>query len=73
MVRGWSVTVACLGCIDHGGAALALVDVPPLLSRHGAIGEVDGMYNPPVKPAVYRDSYKTLDRDKDGTMCEVPR
>lgn len=32
-----------------------------------------GMYKPVVKPAVYRDSYKTLDRDKDGTMCEVPR
>ena len=32
-----------------------------------------GMYKPAVKPAVYRDSYKTLDRDKDGTMCEVPR
>jgi hypothetical protein len=32
-----------------------------------------GMYKPDVKPSVYRDSYKTLDRDKDGTMCEVPR
>jgi len=33
----------------------------------------EGMYRPPVKPQVYSDSYKTLDRDKDGTMCEVPR
>lgn len=33
----------------------------------------EGMYTPPVKPQVYADSYKTLDRDKDGTMCEVPR
>lgn len=33
----------------------------------------EGMYRPVVKPKVYADSYKTLDRDKDGTMCEVPR
>ena len=33
----------------------------------------EGMYKPPVKAQVYEDSYKTLDRDKDGTMCEVPR
>jgi hypothetical protein len=33
----------------------------------------EGMYRPPVKPQVYEDSYKTLDRDKDGTMCEVPK
>jgi hypothetical protein len=33
----------------------------------------EGMYRPPVKPQVYADSYKTLDRDKDGTMCEVPK
>lgn len=32
-----------------------------------------GMHKPAVKAAVYRDSYKTLDRDRDGTMCEVPR
>ena len=33
----------------------------------------EGMYKPALKPGVYADSYKTLDRDKDGTMCEVPR
>lgn len=33
----------------------------------------EGMYRPPVRPRVYADSYKTLDRDGDGTMCEVPR
>ena len=32
-----------------------------------------GMYKPSLQPRVYADSYKTLDRDKDGTMCEVPR
>lgn len=32
-----------------------------------------GMYKPSLKPRVYADSYKSLDRDKDGTMCEVPR
>ena len=32
----------------------------------------EGMYRPALKPRVYADSYKTLDRDKDGTMCEVP-
>ena len=33
----------------------------------------EGMYKPSLKPRVYANSYKTLDRDKDGTMCEVPR
>lgn len=33
----------------------------------------EGMYRPPVKPRVYEASYKSLDRDGDGTMCEVPR
>ena len=33
----------------------------------------EGMYKPSLQPRVYADSYKTLDRDKDGTMCEVPR
>ena len=33
----------------------------------------EGMYRPALRPRVYADSYKTLDRDKDGTMCEVPR
>lgn len=33
----------------------------------------EGMYKPALQPRVYADSYKTLDRDKDGTMCEVPR
>lgn len=33
----------------------------------------DGMFRPPVKSKVYNASYKTLDRDKDGVMCEVPR
>lgn len=33
----------------------------------------EGMYRPSLQPRVYADSYKTLDRDKDGTMCEVPR
>lgn len=33
----------------------------------------DGMYRPALKPSVYAASYKTLDRDKDGVMCEVPR
>lgn len=33
----------------------------------------DGMYRPALKPTVYAASYKTLDRDKDGVMCEVPR
>lgn len=33
----------------------------------------DGMYKPPVKPKVYADSSGNLDRDNDGTMCEVPR
>jgi len=32
-----------------------------------------GMYRPALKPTVYAASYKTLDRDKDGVMCEVPR
>jgi hypothetical protein len=32
-----------------------------------------GMYRPALKPTVYASSYKTLDRDKDGVMCEVPR
>ena len=31
------------------------------------------MYRPALKPTVYAASYKTLDRDKDGVMCEVPR
>lgn len=33
----------------------------------------DGMYRPALKPTMYAASYKTLDRDKDGVMCEVPR
>ena len=33
----------------------------------------DGMYKPKVRKRVYKDSYKTLDRDKEGVMCEVPR
>ena len=33
----------------------------------------DGMYKPKVRKRVYANSYKTLDRDKDGVMCEVPR
>ena len=33
----------------------------------------EGMYKPPVRSKVYKNSYKTLDRDKDGVMCEVPR
>lgn len=33
----------------------------------------EGMYRPSLKPTVYAASYKTLDRDKDGVMCEVPR
>ena len=33
----------------------------------------DGMYKPKVRKRVYKNSYKTLDRDKDGVMCEVPR
>lgn len=33
----------------------------------------EGMYRPALRPRVYADSYKTLDRDGDGTMCEVPR
>lgn len=33
----------------------------------------EGMYKPALKPQVYNASYKTLDRDKDGVMCEVPR
>ncbi|MBU6146605.1 MAG: excalibur calcium-binding domain-containing protein [Actinomycetales bacterium] len=32
----------------------------------------EGMHKPVVMPKVYADSYKSLDRDKDGTMCEVP-
>ncbi|MDP1878448.1 MAG: excalibur calcium-binding domain-containing protein [Actinomycetota bacterium] len=44
------------------------------MSRAAATRAVsDGMYRPRVKPQVYADSYKTLDRDKDGVMCEVPR
>jgi hypothetical protein len=30
----------------------------------------NGQYRPVVAPKVYRDSYKSLDRDKDGSMCE---
>jgi hypothetical protein len=30
----------------------------------------NGQYRPKVAPQVYRDSYKSLDRDKDGSMCE---
>ena len=33
----------------------------------------DGMYKPKVRKRVYKNSNKTLDRDKDGVMCEVPR
>lgn len=33
----------------------------------------DGMYRPALKPTIYAASYKSLDRDKDGVMCEVPR
>lgn len=33
----------------------------------------EGMFRPALKPSVYAASYKTLDRDKDGVMCEVPR
>ena len=33
----------------------------------------DGMYKPAARKRVYKDSYKTLVRDKDGVMCEVPR
>ena len=40
-------------------------------SQSRAINE--GMYRPALKPNVYAASYKTLDRDKDGVMCEVPR
>jgi hypothetical protein len=32
----------------------------------------DGMHRPVVMPKVYAGSYKSLDRDKDGTMCQVP-
>ena len=40
-------------------------------SQQRAVSE--GMYKPSLQPRVYAASYKTLDRDKDGTMCEVPR
>ena len=30
----------------------------------------NGQYRPAVAPKVYRDSYKSLDRDHDGSMCE---
>lgn len=33
----------------------------------------NGQYPPPVRPKVYENSYKSLDRDKDEVMCEVPR
>jgi hypothetical protein len=33
----------------------------------------NGQYRPAVRPTVYANSYKTLDRDKDGSMCEQPR
>lgn len=33
----------------------------------------NGQYRPAVRPGAYDDSYKTLDRDKDGSMCEQPR
>lgn len=33
----------------------------------------NGQHRPAVRPGVYEDSYKTLDRDKDGSMCEQPR
>lgn len=33
----------------------------------------NGQQRPAVRPTVYEDSYKTLDRDKDGSMCEQPR
>jgi len=33
----------------------------------------EGMYRPGLRPSVYAASYKTLDRDRDGVMCEVPR
>jgi hypothetical protein len=33
----------------------------------------NGAYKPVVKKVVYDNSYKSLDRDKDGVMCEVPR
>jgi hypothetical protein len=32
----------------------------------------NGQHRPAVKPTVYADSYKTLDRDDDGSMCEQP-
>jgi hypothetical protein len=32
----------------------------------------NGQARPKVAPKVYADSYKTLDRDRDGSMCEVP-
>ncbi len=35
--------------------------------------EQQGMYRPALKPSIYSASYKSLDRDKDGVMCEVPR
>jgi len=31
----------------------------------------NGQLRPEVAPQVYADSYKTLDRDKDGSMREV--
>lgn len=33
----------------------------------------NGQYRPKVAPQVYRDSYKSLDRDHDGSMCEQDR
>ena len=30
----------------------------------------NGQNRPAVAPKVYADSYKSLDRDKDGSMCE---
>jgi hypothetical protein len=33
----------------------------------------NGQQRPAVRPVVYTNSYKTLDRDKDGSMCEQPR
>ena len=31
------------------------------------------MFKPKVRKRLYENAYKTLDRDKDGVMCELPR
>ena len=77
------VTLAFFASSGLGGASLKFTscDQMHLVYKYGVATNKasqsravrEGAHRPALKPLVYSASNKTLDRDKDGVMCEVPR